>query len=60
MDENGADARNKAWKSPWKMKPERRLGANHDDAVNMLEKCGENAGKCDNNETKWQEAWFKK
>ena len=41
-------------------KPERRLGANHDDAVNMLEKCGENAGKCDNNETKWQEAWFKK
>ena len=34
-------------------KPERRLGANHDDAVNMLEKCGESAGKCDNNERKW-------
>ena len=29
------------------------LGANHDDAVNMLEKYSESAGKCDNNERKW-------
>ena len=29
------------------------LGTNHDDAVNMLEKYGESAGKCDNNERKW-------
>ena len=34
-------------------KPERMLGANHDDAVNMLEKYSESAGKCDNNERKW-------
>ena len=30
------------------------LGANHDDAVNMLEKYSESAGKCDNNERKWR------
>ena len=30
----------------------RMLGANHDDAVNMLEKYSESAGKCDNNERK--------
>ena len=29
------------------------LGANHDDAVNMLEKYSESAGKYDNNERKW-------
>ena len=29
------------------------LGANHDDAVNMLEKYSESAGKCDNNQRKW-------
>ena len=29
------------------------LGANHDDAVNMLEKYSESAGKCDNKERKW-------
>ena len=29
------------------------LGANHDNAVNMLEKYSESAGKCDNNERKW-------
>ena len=34
-------------------KPERMLGANHDDTVNMLEKYSESAGKCDNNERKW-------
>ena len=34
-------------------KPERMLGANHDDAVNMLEKYSESAGKCDNNQRKW-------
>ena len=30
-------------------KPERLLGTNYDDAVNMLEKYSESAGKCDNN-----------
>jgi len=34
-------------------KPECMLGANHDDAVNMLEKYCESAGKWDNNERKW-------
>ena len=34
-------------------KLERRLGANHDDAVNMPEKCGDSGGKCDKNERKW-------
>ena len=33
-------------------KPERLLGTN-DDAVNMLEKYSESAGKCDNNQRKW-------
>ena len=33
-------------------KPERLLGTN-DDAVNMLEKYSESAGKCDNNPRKW-------
>ena len=30
-------------------KPGRMLGTNHDDAVKMLEKYSESAGKCDNN-----------
>ena len=34
-------------------KPERLLGTNYDDAVNMLEKYSESAGKCDNNQRKW-------
>ena len=34
-------------------KPERLLGTNYDDAVNMLEKDSESAGKCDNNQRKW-------
>ena len=34
-------------------KPERLLGTNYDDAVNMLEKYNESAGKCDNNQRKW-------
>ena len=29
------------------------LGTNYDDAVNMLEKDSESAGKCDNNQRKW-------
>ena len=33
-------------------KPERMLGTNHDDAVKMLEKYHESAGKCDNNQRK--------
>ena len=53
-DENGANARNKPWKIPWKMEETGEwLGANHDDAVNMLEKYSESAGKCDNNDRKW-------
>ena len=34
-------------------KPEWLLGTNYDDAVNMLEKDSESAGKCDNNQRKW-------
>ena len=34
-------------------KLERRLGANHDDAVNMPEKCGDSGGRSDKNERKW-------
>ena len=34
-------------------KPERLLGTNYDDAVNMLEKYSESAGKCDNNQRKY-------
>ena len=34
-------------------KPGRLLGTNYDDAVNMLEKYSESAGKCDNNQRKW-------
>ena len=34
-------------------KPERLLGTNYDDAVDMLEKHNESAGKCDNNQRKW-------
>ena len=34
-------------------KPERLLGTNYDDAVNMLEKYSESAGKCENNQRKW-------
>jgi hypothetical protein len=34
-------------------KPERLLGTNYDDAINMLEKYSESAGKCDNNQRKW-------
>ena len=52
-DENGANARNKPWSLGKWRKPERMLGANHDDAVNMLEKYSESAGKCDNNQRKW-------
>ena len=33
-------------------KPERLLG-NYDDAVNMLKKYSESAGKCDSNQRKW-------
>ena len=29
------------------------LGTNRDDAVKMLEKYRESAGKCDNNQRKW-------
>ena len=35
-------------------KPERLLETNYDDAVNMLEKYSESAGKCDNNQRKWR------
>ena len=42
---------NKGCKICWNMgKPERLLGTNYDDAVNMLEKYSESAGKCDNNQ----------
>ena len=34
-------------------KPERLLGTNYDDAVNMLEKYSESAGKYHNNQRKW-------
>ena len=33
--------------------PERLLGTNYDDAVNVLEKYSESVGKCDNNQRKW-------
>ena len=34
-------------------KPQWLLGTNYDDAVNMLEKDSESAGKCDSNQRKW-------
>ena len=54
LQENMITIRGNRTKSPGKRtKTERMLGANHDDAVNMLEKYSESAGKCDNNERKW-------
>ena len=38
-------------RAKWR-KLERMLGTNHDDAVKMLEKYSESAGKCDNNKRK--------
>ena len=35
------------------------LGTNHDDAVKMLEKYSESAGKCDNNRRKWSKNYPK-
>ena len=32
---------------------ERMVGTNRDDAVKMLEKYSESAGKCDNNQRRW-------
>ena len=52
--ENVITTRIKGAKSVGKWrKPERLLGTNYDDAVNMLEKDSESAGKCDNNQRKW-------
>ena len=62
---NRAKSTGKCWKNKVKengkgvkfvgiwRKPERLLGTNYDDAVNMLEKYSESAGKCDNNRRKW-------
>ena len=54
VKENVITTRIKGAKSvgTWR-KPERLLGTNYDDAVNMLEKYSESAGKCDNNQRKW-------
>ena len=54
VKENVITTRIKGSKSvgTWR-KPERQLGTNYDDAVSMLEKYSESAGKCDNNQRKW-------